>query len=291
MARRIYISTNCFTDRDPDTILGFCEIYNYQRIELSAVSAEEEASVALAHSLRLRGVEVLLHNYYPQPAEPFTLNLASQAAVTLERSRAFCLRALELSAELGAPYYAAHAGFTMDLPSQLLGNPAAQASLAGESFWPRAACLATFAESVRLLTKHGRKLGVEFLIENHVNATAGNRAECPLLLCWEAEEIVRMAGMLGGELGLLVDFGHLKVSAKSGGFSVMEFMERVGSWIRAFHLSDNSGAADEHEPFDGEAWFLPVLRQHKEVPCTLEFNRVGHDEIRQTLQVLNNLEC
>ncbi len=288
MSRRIYISTNCFAERDPDAILRVCEIRDYHFIELSAVHADEEAALALAGRLRSCGVEVLLHNYFPPPPEPFTLNLASRSPEMLERSRSFCRRALELSAKLGAPSYAAHAGFTADLPPQLLGDPVAQAGLPEDYFWPKAACLETLAESVSLLVEHGSRFGVEFLIENHVHA--GKRPDSPLLLCWEATEIIRLAEMLDGKFRLLVDFGHLKVSAESGGFSAAEFMDRVGSWIRAFHLSDNSGATDEHRPFDGQAWFLPFLRRHAEVPCTLEFDRAGRGEILRAQQAVENLE-
>tara|TARA_A100001388_G_scaffold241846_1_gene198348 strand:- start:279 stop:617 length:339 start_codon:yes stop_codon:yes gene_type:complete len=60
-------------------------------------------------------------DYFPAPETPFVLNLAAQDEDEDQRSVAHCRRALDLSAEIGVPFFAAHAGFAMQPRGDQLG--------------------------------------------------------------------------------------------------------------------------------------------------------------------------
>ena len=47
-------------------------------------------------------------------------------------------------------------------------------------------------------------------------------------------------------VGLLLDVGHLKVSAKTQGFSTKKAMINLKPFIKGYHLSENSGFADSN---------------------------------------------
>lgn len=281
MTRPIYVSTNCFPDRTPEGIRRAVADSAITHVELSQVIAGPRAAVELARELHRDGVRVLLHNYFPAPAKPFLLNLASPHPETLRQSREHCVRALELSAELGAPFFAAHAGFARDLPPVLLGRPKAQREFVRMHPDNEATVRASeiFCESVAGLIADGQRCGVVFLIENHVaGGELGKEAANALLLGLSSRQILGWAAGLEG-FGLLLDLGHLRCTARTMSFDPEKFCAAIAPLVRAFHLSDNDGYSDEHRPFDHSAWFLEFVKKRPEIPATLEFQASRPDEI------------
>src|SRR5215469_3858259 len=163
-ARDIYVSTTSFQTHDLPEIFALCEANGIGAVELSVAKSWDLEALRQECARR----RLLVHNYFPPPAEPFLLNLASQDATNLQRSLDHCRRAIDLSAELGAPIYAAHGGFGADLGPALLGRPEAQAALPADSLASGERILATLVDSSRALCAYGRGCGVRFLIENNV---------------------------------------------------------------------------------------------------------------------------
>ena len=59
------------------------------------------------------------------------------------------------------------------------------------------------------------------------------------------------------EIGLLMDFGHLKVSAVTLGFDKEAYMKSIPINLPiAYHLSDNDGLQDTNSEFDENCWFV-----------------------------------
>jgi len=281
LSRSIYVSTCCFADRTPAGIRRAVAESDITHLEMSDVQASPTAAVGLARELRREGVCILLHNYFPAPIEPFLLNLASTHAGTLRQSRAHCARAIELSAELGAPFYAAHAGFALELPPDLLGQPKAQREFCRlhADGCPARRAGDIFQESVTELMATGRRCGVEFLIENHVaGGDLGAEAGKILLPGCFSDQILAWAAAMDG-FGLLLDVGHLRCTARTMDFDPGKFCAAVAPLVRAFHLSDNNGYSDQHLPFDGSAWFLDFVTSHPKVPAILEFHDSRPDDV------------
>ena len=264
---RLYVSTNSFESQDLRTILELCEQHRIEGLELSAVERwDPELPGSTPYPARF-----LVHNYFPPPDPPFVLNLASQDAETLARSRGLCRAAIDLSNRLGGPLYAAHAGFTADLPPSALGRSERLASLPADDFAPYDAAYATLVESARELAAYGRERGVRFLIENHALAAEAGPVGRRLLQMVDADELARLVQDVSDEsFGLLIDVGHLKVSATALGFDPHAFLEQLGPHTAAVHLSDNDGDVDAHRPFGDDAWFLPHLRNLPDACVTVE---------------------
>lgn len=200
----------------------------------------------------------LVHNYFPTPAEPFVLNLASQDAVNLRRSRDFAGAAIRLSAQLGAPFYSVHCGFLAEFEPGRLGR---QLNYAKICDYERG--YETFLQSLRLLLGTARDAGIRLLVEPNVvapfNLVEGRNR---LLMLAEPPEFTRLlADLPDPRLGILLDLGHLKVSATTLGFTPADFIDTVAPAVGAFHLHDNDGTADQHRPVAPGSWTLDVIRQ------------------------------
>jgi len=202
----------------------------------------------------------LVHNYFPAPAQPFVLNLASQDPATLRRSRDFCLGAIRLSADLGAPFYSVHCGFLAELEPGSLGRKLNYAEICD---YERG--YATFLSSLQLLLAAARADGIRLLIEPNVVAPFNlidNRNL--LLLLAEPIEFSRLLSDLPDpHLGILLDLGHLRVTAATLGFAAVDFIDTVAPAVGAFHLHDNDGTTDQHLPVTPASWTLDVIRQSR----------------------------
>ena len=215
----------------------------------------------------------MLHNYFPPPKAPFVLNLASADPTVLERSRRMVIDALDISSTLGATHYAVHSGYCLDPSVESLGKP-----LCGDTVGTREAALDRLLTTTVQLAEHAKDVGVRLLIENHA-LSARNLAKFgdnPLLLV-DPTEILRFLSSTSGNVGLLLDVGHLKVSAHTLNFDPHEAMSDLLPLCEGFHLSDNDGVSDQHLCFEQDAWFLPYLYGRSEF-MTVEIHSVDHEE-------------
>jgi len=278
-----YISTGAFCSRYLPEIVEQARTNGLFRLELSSDVAYAPDSIDVVRRCR-NDFEFLLHNYFPAPADPFVLNLAAADPEMLARSRAHCRTALEVSAEVGAPVFAAHAGFAVQPKVSELGQ-----RLSDSAAVPRPVAYAIFRDSVGDLIEHGRRLGVRFLVENNVVTTKNARdGTNPFLLLAEPAEIKRLASDIGDGFGMLMDVAHFKISARTLGFDPVAGLIDLTPLIAAYHLSDNDGLSDDNLPFDGGAWFLPYLDHG--LPMTIEVYRVVKEQILSCITALKTGE-
>ena len=216
--------------------------------------------LALPNGLNEFPASWLVHNYFPAPTRPFVLNLASQHPVTLQRSREFCLEAIRFSAVLGAPFYSVHCGFLAEFDSESLGRRLDYTEICS---YERG--YTTFLASLHLLVPAAQAAGIRLLIEPNVvssfNLVDGRNL---LLMLAEPHEFTRLLAELPDpHLGILLDLGHLNVTAATLGFSTADFIEAVAPAIGAFHIHDNNGIADQHLPVTPDSWTLDVIRESR----------------------------
>ena len=263
---RIFVSSGAFPSDDLPTVLDLAERWGVMALELSSGLRHRPDLLRLTRKAHGR-LRLLLHNYFPAPANPFVLNLASLEPDTLRRSLSHCRRALQLSADLGCGFFSVHAGFAANAQARHLGRSWDELETVS-----RSEAFAVFIAAIRDMTTHAASLGLDFLIENNVLAPFNWRADRPSpLLGVTAEELLELVDAVNSpNFGILMDVGHLKVSACTLGFDPGEALDRLLPAIRAFHLSDNDGLADTNQPFGPDAWFLPWLARKREVPLIIE---------------------
>ena len=167
-------------------------------------------------------------------------------------------KSLKLANLLGGSVYSFHAGFLMDPRVDELGKKIDRKKLSNRNF-----ALERFISRVKILADEALKTDSKLLIENNV-LTRDNfelYGESPLLFC-EPLEISTFMKKMPSNVGLLFDFGHLKVSAKTLGFHLFKSHAELEPWIRAYHLSENDGNRDSNESISKNSWFWSVINPH-----------------------------
>lgn len=279
----LYVSSGAFKTKSVQRVVGWALDWELDRIELG--SGTDWAPDVLRPVLETAGrrIHYLVHNYFPPHERPFLLNLAAADEVNLGESLEHCRYAIDLSAELNAPFFSVHAGFAFKARPEQLGRNLTQA--------PRVSLEEAheiFVQSVRHLCTYAAEKGIGIAVENNVIASFNLvNGKNMLGLCATAEDILRTYDEVGSSnLGFLVDVGHLKVTATSLGFDMHAFLDKVASRVVAFHLGDNDGMSDQNQPFDEQAWFIPRLAEFPNTTMILEAYDLEPDEIRESCRVI-----
>ena len=257
----IYISTSAIRTHDPLQALELLRPLT-SNIELTGGCAHDPALLSkLVAYQKTCQLNLLLHNYFPPPAEHFVLNFAD----TGMRTRSFIARAMEFARSLNIPYYSVHAGFRGDFDADRHGllHPVSEQSYSLAGIHDNAAWFRSQWPMVPLA------------LEN-VYPNNGNTA-CAFMM--SLDEICETMDSIP-QLRLLLDLGHLNVSALLMGFNFMsaakQIFARYCSRISEIHLSENHGAQDDHLPLTVDSpqlglisLWAPHLREHR-INVTLE---------------------
>jgi len=195
------------------------------------------------------------HNYFPPPEIPFVLNLAAMDNTVAKKSIEHIKKAIRLTTLLDRTTYSFHAGFRINPQASELGK-----KLGRYELLDRKIAFEIFGERVASLAEDARREGVSLLVENNVinKQNLATYGEDPLLLT-NPNEILDFMVSMPSNVGLLLDVAHLKVSANSLGFNLLQGHEKIKSLIKAYHLSDNDGTADSNDPVHPESWFWESL--------------------------------
>jgi len=249
----IFVSTGGFRGKSADETSRQLLNEGIDCIELSAGTYSEtllEDLKGLTKQIRFQ-----VHNYFPPPENPFVLNMGSLDPLIGDRSVAHVKRALEWCKALGGDRYSFHAGFLLDPKVDELGR-----RIINRDLYERNACIETFIDRVSHLAGIAQEEGITLMIENNVLSAKNSVefADNPLLMC-EPDECKKIMAKIPGNVGLLIDVAHLKVSARSLGFDPGGMFEQCQDRIVGYHLSDNDGLEDSNQPFTENAWFWPYL--------------------------------
>ena len=286
----VYLSTGLFKDNHLDSIIENCRKHSFNQIELSSGVKPSKNYRKIIDPLK-DTCNMLVHNYFPPPETPFVLNLASTDRETLNLSIAHCKRAIELCRDLNAPFYSVHAGFSVNLTPDLLGNPEKQVKLDQSHLISRETAYEVFLDSIGLLNKYAKENSIGLLVENNVvtpRHVAGGRGE--MLLMVRAGELIKLMRDVSSEnLKVLLDVGHLNVSSTALGYSREEFFLEVKDYIGAYHLSENNGLEDQNLPVTENSWFWSHMPQPIEVPVVLEAYRLSQESISRQKVLVEDL--
>lgn len=279
----VYVSSGAFKTRSVPEVVVLARNAGLHRIELGSGMIWAPDVLDAVRLTSGSPISYLVHNYFPPHENPFVLNLAASDAAVLEQSRAYCRQAIDLSRELGAPFFSVHAGFAFAAhPDQLGGD------LTGAPRIPLERAQEIFVDSLRGLCAYAGQRAVRVLVENNViarfNLVDGRNK---LGLCATAEDILETyAAIDSPNLAFLIDVGHLKVTASALNFDMHTFLDHVGPYAAAFHLSDNDGTADQNRPFDDRAWFVPRLVEFPEATMIIEAYRLGVSQMLDVRRVI-----
>lgn len=254
-ADSIFVSTSCIPE--VESVISRISLYRNHGLNAIELGAGVSANNISLDKISRMGCQFMVHNYFPPPADPFVLNLASADQNIRQRSIDFVSDAIALTASLGAQIYSVHSGFitdptSFDKNSFIFPMPSS----------PDAAkcALDRFISALEITIKYAEHYGVQLLVENNLCTTALRGK----LLLQTADEFLELFDKIHStNLGILLDTGHLNVTAHTFGFDPMSFIDQVAPYIRAVHVHDNDGISDTHQPIQPDSWALNVLRNSK----------------------------
>ena len=280
----LYVSTGCMSNGPLAMFLEECADRNIRNIELSS-GVPYEAGIIQTIEKNRRQFKYLIHNYFPPPLDPFVLNLAAADETCLIRSQELCRRAIDLCAEFGAPFYSVHAGFRAAIKPESLGK-----FLKYDEIIPYDRAFATFVDSIKSLVAYARRQKIELLIEPNVVAECNMiNGRNELMLICEADEVIKLADCVNDPgFGILLDTGHLNVSSKTLGFSRERFVEKTAPYVKAYHIHDNDGYADTHQPVKPDSWIFGVLPKpiFRKLPVIIEAKFGNIDDLEKHIEWL-----
>jgi sugar phosphate isomerase/epimerase len=189
---------------------------------------------------------------------------------------------------LHAPFYSVHAGFCFSASPEHLGQTITEACLI-----PKEEARRIFIRSLQNLADYARGRNVWIAIENHV-VEARNlvKGENKYLLGATAEELLDLLASIQREnVGVLLDLGHLKISANTLGISPEKFIKDLSPRVIALHLHENNGITDEHSIIFRDSWFWKPIKENisKDIYCILEVNRIKAKEINKQVKLISSL--
>lgn len=270
---QVFVSTGCASTLSANAWARRLLEQEKWGIELSAGAYSPDVEIETVDLAEQ--TDVMLHNYFPPPRDAFVLNLASNDDEVMRRSRDLVLRALRLSAEVGARHFGVHAGFRVDPRVDSLGR-----SLTGTLSGKQTEALNRLRESMHLLGTEAVKVGIQLLIENHVltQQNLEKFGESPLLLV-SPFEITQFLTDMDGSVRLLLDLGHLKVSAQTAQFDLLQAVQGLLPLSDGMHLSENDGLSDQHLPFGDDAWFKRYVSDTSKFYTVEVHSRNLHDSL------------
>jgi len=279
----IYISSLAFTGLTPEEIINTARNHNFSLEFSSGMPYRPDMEQLYLEA----DIKKIPHNYFPAPSIPFVLNLASKEISIRDQSVNHCINGLLLAKQAGAAFFSAHAGFCIDPIPTELGRKIEYSPLFDKEEHKQ-----IFLESLKIILKEAKGMGMQFLIENNVIAPFNIVEGKNPLLCCESSEINWLFNEVNDtELGLLLDTAHLKVSCQTLGLQKDNELKNIEPWIRAIHHSDNNGLVDDNQLIDNNYWFLPYLERFKNLLHVIEVKNIGIDVIKDQINLLQSYGC
>tara|TARA_B100000029_G_C17554210_1_gene951158 strand:- start:206 stop:1051 length:846 start_codon:yes stop_codon:yes gene_type:complete len=275
----IYISTGLMKDLSIEQTINHLSENGIKNIELSG--GHHDPNIFEKLKSFKPEVNFMLHNYFPPPKIPFTLNLATLDEQIYKVCKNHIMNTIRMSSKLDIPYYSFHAGFLIDPDPKELGKKISHQKINDEK-------IATdkFLERLNLLAIEARKEGVKLLVENNViNKQNFETFKTNPLMMTSIEQTESLIKNFPSDVNILLDLAHLKVSAKTLNFSPSEFLEKLDYKIKAYHISDNGGEFDTNDLVTTESWFWKYIKKDKDY-FTFEVKTSEISKINQQIRIL-----
>ena len=287
---RVFISTTClkrnlFEAGVPEYVTGveFSGGFAYRPIREFR---------KLLSKVKYSGKNILIHGYFPPQEKSFILNFASIDQELVNRSLSLAENALGLCSEFGLPYYSFHPGYLSTGYENSMGN----FIFNNTSFIKYETALSNFKRNFERLYSLSQRYCVKLAVENLFI----NRGNIKDSLNNSFDEIEELMLLLPKDTGLLLDLGHMNVSANYMNFSRESFLSKYiktfGDRLYELHLSENDGDFDTHNKLSSNSWQLFSLSLFRRCPgvsgngvnITLESRNLEDETLKENLHLIDN---
>ena len=278
----IYISIGGFKDLAFDEVILKLNKYGITAFELSGgkfIEQTKEKLISLSTSNNLA-----VHNYFPPHNVPFVFNLASLDAEIAQRSFNHAKLAIDYADLTGSGIYSFHAGYLIDPIVNELGE-----KINKQFINPRDKSMDVFISRVNALSEYAQTKNIKLMIENNVLSQKNflEFDDSPFMMV-ELEETAEIMRKTNDNVGLLIDVAHLKVSAKTLGFSAKEYLEEFKIFSLGYHLSENNSLSDDNHPLEEDSWFWPFINRNLDY-YSLEIYQNNGNLLRSQLDLVKDI--
>lgn len=278
--KKIFFSSAAFSNNPGYKVANYLGKNRIKNIELSSGKFHKNN---IKEILKKKRENLRIHNYFPPPKKPFVINLASANEKIRLKSINFIKENIRISKYFGN-VVSFHAGFLIDPDPKSLGKRLVNK----HADINRKKSISIFIKSIKNLSSYAKKYKSTILIENNV-LTKKNLKHFnfnPFLMV-EAKETIEIMKKTPANVRLLLDFAHLKVSAKTLGFSKSNYILKCNKWIYAYHLSDNNSLKDSNSKIHSKSWFWKYISVKRVNYISAEIKTKNLKLIKSQLSLIN----
>jgi sugar phosphate isomerase/epimerase len=267
----IFVSTACLKgDKSYDRVINEFLNNGIKNIELTGVHPYTENDVLekLIINYINKGINFTFHNYFPPPKDPIVLNYLTQNSELKIECQNIIRNAISLAKKTGVKTYAFHPGYYREAEINkkgyfdFFGTDRKNFDYGFDVFKK------DFVNFYKTLELGDKKNDVCLGFENLFPNPDGTNDS---FMC-NFEEISKVFDHAEKEkinLKLLIDLGHLAISANHLKFDRNEFLTNIinnyGDKIFEIHISENDCISDLHNRININSWQLSALKLFKKL--------------------------
>lgn len=270
----IYISSACVKSGSIAKVITSLGELGVKNIELSGgTDYYEGIENDLKRLEKKYGLTYACHAYFPPPKEAFVVNLASCNDKIYRQSIEHYEQCIHMLKHIGIRSLSVHAGFMVEVGTDEIGK-----RLNGRIVYDEKSAYERFLYAYQHILKLCTASGIELYLENNV-LSAENYEEFEnhnYLMMTDYDSIMEMRKQL--DFNLLLDLGHLHVSAKTLHINFQNECSKLKKYVKWLHLSENDGVSDEHRP----------LREGSEI--LQEFRKIYVQGMNVTLETTGSID-
>lgn len=281
----IYVSSSCLKNNNITEIICQLADRGIQNIELSGGTDYYDG---MEHDLkRLKEkyqLNYVCHAYFPPPRKPFVVNLASCNDVLYRKSIEHYDNCIELLKKIDCNVLSVHAGFLLEIDKDEIGR-----KLCNTVIYDKEEAYSRFCSAYERLSRKCKEQNIRLYLENNVLSRENYQGfeYQNYFMMTDYESIMYMKEQIDFEL--LLDLGHLRVSADTLGLDYKQECSKLKKYVRWIHISENNGIYDEHKPLRKDSIILKEFHDivYSGINVTLETTGKT-DEILNSMKLLND---
>lgn len=242
LKENIFYSTGCLKGSLESRLKQWSAL-NKKNIEISFPFYQADLVDYLLLQKQTKNIRILIHNYISFDENEFVLNLGSLNDEIYFKSLECSKNAIKLTSALGEHIYSVHSPFLFDPDISKLGF-----TFIKERLFSKKDVLDRFSRSIYELSRFAMEFDVQLVFENNVTTKANYNAfvNNPFIFS-SLEDLDDVLPIFDDHnVGILLDLGHLRVSAETFQFDRQDFIKQCGQRVKALHLSTNNSYSDQN---------------------------------------------
>lgn len=281
----IFVSSACLKKNQINQVLQEYVENNIYNIELSGGTKYYEGIFDDLKKYREKyDLKYACHAYFPPPKNDFVINLASCNETIYKESIDHYEKCIEMLRKYQIPVLSIHAGFLVEITTETIGNKITQPVIYDEK-----EAYERFINAYGYIAKLCDESNIDLYLENNV-LSSENYKEFHYnnyFMMTDFDSIIRMKNAL--DFKLLLDLGHLFVSSSALGLSFEKQCEKLKSYVKWLHISENNGVKDQHLPLVKESVITKQIADFDLNSINITLETVGSiEEIKNSIAIIKN---